>query len=108
MLFRSQDIDRVVGLPGENVIVRNGSIYINGYPLPSQFAPTNGAGAIPNMEITAGRNQYVILPSNMGVYVDGNINVAGVLREVSLTDRSQITGVLWYRIRPFSRMGKVE
>lgn len=61
---------RVIGLPGEKVMIKDGQVYINGEKLdeskylPPDINTTGGASLPENREITIPANQYLVLGDN--------------------------------------------
>ena len=58
-------IKRIIGLPGENVEIKNGKILINGAELGESFIPAELAGkTMPNISAKLAGNQYFVLGDN--------------------------------------------
>lgn len=93
-------IKRVVGLPGEQVVIQDGSVYVG---LPGQelrklsepylepWVATQGDKAI-----TLSADEYYVLGDNRGYSSDS--------RFFGPLDRSRIVGRSWVRVLPFSRV----
>jgi signal peptidase I len=91
-------IKRVVGLPGEEITIDNGIVFINGEPLEERYTK-NG--------VTLGDVQDYLVP-------EGEVYVLGDNREVSIDSRSEsvgcvdiddITGKALIRVFPFGKFG---
>ena len=74
-------IKRIVGLPGENVVVRNGELAING----SAFSDPYSTGRITGTaSTTLGAQEYFVLGDNIGASLDS--------RYIGPVMRSQVVG----------------
>ncbi len=97
-----QLVKRVIGLPGERVLVENGKITVFNKDNPNGFDPDNSG--LYHISVT-------ITPGNFdGVVPEGEIFVSGDNRPQSLDSRSfgpisvdDIVGKLSYRILPLSK-----
>jgi signal peptidase I len=59
------DVKRVVGLPGETVLIRGPVVQIDGKPLPEPYlAEWAREGEGPQVEFQAGDREYVVLSDN--------------------------------------------
>lgn len=95
-------IKRVVGLPGETVIVREGKVRVinNDYPLgvtldESAYLPV-GLATEGDQAVTLGDNQYFVLGDNRAASLDSRVFGA--------VDRTRIVGKVWLRGWPFARI----
>ncbi len=63
-------IKRVIGLPGDEIAIRDGTVYVNGYPLEEPYI-----AAPPNYEtqMTVGKNQIFVLGDNRNNSSDSHI-----------------------------------
>ncbi len=93
-------IKRVIGLPGDNVTIANGLVYINGEPITEEYTKDG---------VTYGDVTDYLVP-------EGKIYVLGDNREVSVDSRSEavgcidideITGKALLRVFPFGKFGFV-
>lgn len=96
-------IKRVIGLPGETVQIREGSIYINGEELTENydFEEISDPG-IASEPITLGGDEYFVLGDNRNNSEDSRFAEIG---NVNIDD---IDGKAWFRLAPRSRIGFVE
>ena len=91
-------IKRVIGLPGENVIIQNGQVYINGQKLDEKYLPA-GLQTLPNVNRTLKDEDYFLLGDNRPNSSDSR--VWGVAAKRYLIGRA------WYIIYPFDNSGVV-
>lgn len=67
--FRNELIKRVIGIPGDNVRVAEGKVYLNGTLLPESYIPSNfntysGRFLTENSLVTVPPNTYFVLGDN--------------------------------------------
>jgi hypothetical protein len=105
-------LDRIVGLPGDRVTLRGGVLLVNGRVPPAQHRPLMPPAELSaNIDIQAGPDEYVILPSLLAFSRHGNISptmVNNLYNSVSRVKHGAVLGKIFWRIRPFSRYGAVE
>ncbi len=85
-------IKRIIGLPGENVKIEGGTVYINGQRLTEYYigVPTGGT-----MNVDLLPNQYIVLGDNRGASSDSR--VFGPIKD------SEIVGRVWIVYWPIFR-----
>lgn len=93
-------IRRVIGLPGETVLIRDGKIYIDGeeYMESGDFPAVTNPGLAEN-SVTLKSDEYFVLGDNRNNSEDSRYAAVGNIK------RSQIDGRAWLRIWPFSDIG---
>lgn len=99
-------IKRIIGLPGDTIMVKNQHVYVNGklidetaYLDPS--VPTDpGTTLIEGKELTVPEGQYMAMGDNRPHSFDG--------RNFGFIARSKITGKAWVAYWPVSRVGVIE
>lgn len=91
-------IKRVIGLPGENIKVEDGKVFINGKVLDESKYLQNidTAGSI---EVELAENEYFVLGDNRQASSDS--------RKWGEVDKKFIIGRAWLRAWPFNRAGVV-
>lgn len=85
--------ERVIGLPGETVQIKEGRVYIDGEKLKEKYDfPAMENGGLALEEITLDEDEYFVLCDNRNSGEDSrNANVGNVLRE-------NIIGKAWFRM----------
>lgn len=93
-------IKRVIGIPGDEVMIKDGKIYINNSPLDeskylSNTVITNGGSYIhEGQSITVGENQYFVCGDNRTNSSDS--------REFGPIEKNKIKGKAWIVFFPFN------
>jgi signal peptidase I len=91
-------IKRIVGLPGEEVLIKDGKVYINGVLLDeSQYLNTETPG---NLRVTLADDEYFVMGDNRRASSDSR--VWGSL------NKSSIVGRAWLRLLPFKNLDKFD
>ena len=85
--------ERVIGLPGETVQIKEGRVYIDGEKLKEKYTfPAMENGGLALEEVTLDEDEYFVLCDNRNSGDDSrNANVGNVLRE-------NIVGKAWFRM----------
>jgi len=93
-------VKRVIGVPGDEIDIQDGSVFINGEKLEESYA--NGETLPGNMElpITVEEDELFVIGDNREVSRDS--------RDFGPIDVKQVEGKAVFRIYPFNKMGKVE
>ncbi len=95
-------IKRIIGLPGETLVIKDGKVLINGEPLDEEVIVEDmileGLAA---EEITLDEDEYFVLGDNRNDSQDSRyFNVGNVVRE-------EIIGKAWLRTNKFGIIGKM-
>lgn len=85
-------IKRIIGLPGEEVSIEQGAVYVNGAELPCAFASGSAAGSFGPYRVPAG--SYFVLGDNRDKSWDSRF------WQCSYVSREQIIGRAAWRIWP--------
>lgn len=96
------NIKRVIGLPGETVLVKEGKIYINGEVLeePMVIDPIL-IGGLANDELVLEENEFFVLGDNRNNSEDSRFaNIGNVVLD-------DIIGKAWIRLDPFDFINKI-
>lgn len=97
-------IKRVIGIPGDKVMVKGGLVYLNGNELNQSFLPAGlvtepGSFAEEGKEITVPENNYLCFGDNRPHSRDG--------REFGLVSKDLIIGKAFFKYWPVSSIGLV-
>ena len=90
-------IKRVIGLPGDRVMVSGGKVYINGQPTAELYLPKGtrtygGASLSEGEELTVPQGRYFIMGDNRGGSSDS--------REWGTIGKDLVVGQAWLRYWP--------
>ena len=85
-------IKRVIGLPGENIQINDGEVFVNGKKLYEPYETQKTRG---NVEITLSEGQYFVLGDNRGSSSDS--------RSFGPINKSSIAGRTWVVYWPISK-----
>ncbi len=92
-------VKRVIGLPGETIQIKAGSIYIDGKQLLENYGMDNilDAGILAN-SITLGKDEYFLMGDNRNHSTDSRSQLIGPVK------KDKIEGKVITRIYPFAQM----
>lgn len=96
-------IKRIIGLPGENVRIEEGKIYINDQAIFDEFA--NGVmedAGIAEKTVSLGADEYFVLGDNRNASKDSRHKDVGVVKG------DKIIGKAWLRMMPFGDFGFIK
>lgn len=103
--YKDEFIKRIIGLPGEEIKVEAGKIYINGHELEEQYLPDD-------VNIAAGRytpeGVSVIIPPESYFVLGDNRDHSLDSRNIGPIERQYITGRAWLIYWPVSKVGTVQ
>ncbi len=86
-------IKRIIGLPGETIVVEDGEVFINGVELEEEYLPQGmSTRTLQQNEFTLGANQFFVLGDNRIMSFDS--------RNWGPLDREEIVGVVQLRLWP--------
>lgn len=93
-------VKRIIAVPGDKVIIKDGAIYINDKLYNDKFSeePILNAG-IADSVVTVGENEYFVLGDNRNNSEDSRFDS---IRNVSKED---IVGKVWFRSSPIFKLG---
>ncbi len=96
-------IKRVIGLPGETVQIKDGSVYIDGELLESDVygIVDKTESGIAHEPIHIGEGEYFVLGDNRPISQDSRYESVGLIK------REEIEGRAFFRMYPFDQMGLV-
>lgn len=97
-------IKRIIGLPGETILIQNGGVWIVNDQHPNGFQLVESAYLAADVQ-TAGAeriplsaDQFFVLGDNRSASLDSRSSILGPI------PRSSIVGRTWFRVWPFSRL----
>lgn len=98
-------IKRIIGLPGEEIEIRNGKLYINDKLLdesylPEEYITSGGSFWREGLEAPVPQEQYFVLGDNRSHSSDS--------REWGTVPLENIIGKAWLRYWPFNKLGLVK
>lgn len=101
----SDFIKRVIGLPGETIMLRGGQVLINGEILPEEYLPQG---------LTTGERSFLrenvpfSIPEGYFMVFGDNRNYSSDSREWGPITRKSIVGKAWVRYWPTDRIGVIQ
>ena len=103
--FDSDFIKRIIGLPGETIMVKDGYVFINGKKLtekyvPENFITTQKAFLREEVPYAIPEGYYMVFGDNRGYSSDS--------REWGPISKKAIVGKAWIRYWPVSKVGVIE
>lgn len=97
-----QNIKRIIGLPGEILQIRDGTVYINDEPLDNPYTSTISLAGIAENSVELAEDEYFVIGDNADSSEDSRFSNIGNVPGTS------IKGKLWMIIKPFSRIRRIE
>jgi signal peptidase I len=91
-------VKRIIGLPGEQIEIRNGQVLINGQPLAEPFQPTPGTYTMPNP---------IIVPEDQVFVLGDNRNNSNDSHNWGTLPLENIVGRAWISYWPPSEWGVI-
>ena len=95
-------IRRVVGIPGDTILIEDGELYVNGevYDIPGTGDEITVAG-LAEEELTLGDDEYFVIGDNPNSSEDSRHSSVGMV------SKEDMEGVVWFVISPRSHIGSV-
>lgn len=93
-------VKRVIGLPGDEVDIRDGGVYVNGERLDEEYVKGVTYVREEKFPLTVPPGQYLVLGDNREVSRDS--------RSFGTIERKQIEGKALFRFWPFDKFGGVK
>jgi signal peptidase I len=104
-------IDRIIALPGDEVIYTGDTLLVNGVEPPPELRPLLTWPRQGGTHFTVPEGHVVIVPSTLAI--EANVIVASrngqtdTLRDLISIDEQEISGRVLWRMRPWTRFGPV-
>jgi signal peptidase I len=98
-------IKRIIALPGERLLIRDGAIYINGHKLDEPYLPDEWT-----QQTNAGKyseGEGAVIPPNEYFVMGDNRNRSQDSRFFGPIGRDRIDGKAWFRIWPLNNFGDI-
>ena len=96
-------VKRVIGVPGDTVQIKNGIVYINKKPLDEAVnAEPIEEAELADKPVHLKKDEYFVLGDNRNSSEDSRYANIGNIK------RKYIVGKAWFRLMPFSKMGKMK
>jgi signal peptidase I len=95
-------IKRIIALPGERLLIRDGAIYINGHKLDEPYLPEEWT-----IDSTWNGGAEKVMPPNDYFVMGDNRNRSQDSRFFGPISRDRIDGKAWFRIWPLDRFGNI-
>ncbi len=97
----SVHIKRIIGLPGETVLINEGQVYIDGVPYSEDDMPAMENSGVAEKTVTLGEDEYFVLGDNRNSSEDSRYSTIGMVQE------DDIIGKIWFRTGPLSEIGLI-
>jgi signal peptidase I len=97
-------IKRVIALPGERLLIRDGIVYINGHKLDEPYLPERWTV---NVNWDGGQPNGTVIPANQYFVMGDNRNRSSDSRVFGTIGRDRIDGRAWFRIWPLTHFGNI-
>jgi len=95
-------IKRVIALPGERLLIRDGQVFINGHRLNEPYLPENWTS-----QANWGAPDGVVMAPNQYFVMGDNRNRSQDSRTFGPIGRDRIDGRAWFRIWPLNNFGNI-
>lgn len=87
-------IKRIIAIPGDNIVIKNGNVYVNGQLLYEPYSLNQNTYG--DMNIFLQKDQYFLMGDNRPISTDS--------RDFGLIYKNQISGKVLIRWFPFTRL----
>jgi signal peptidase I len=101
-------LDRVVGVPGDDVQLKEGRLLVNGQPPGPEQMPLGKVSPLVDFAFRVENGQYAIVPSRLDLAIHGTVQAAPILQQIALVSDNDVLGRVVLRLRPWSRFGRIQ
>jgi signal peptidase I len=98
-------IKRIIALPGERLLIRDGVVYINGHKLDEPYLPEEWTQD--NSPPPWSNGDGAVIPANEYFVMGDNRNRSQDSRFFGPISRDRIDGKAWFRIWPLDKFGDI-
>ncbi len=96
-------IKRVIGLPGEKILIKDNQVYVNGKELKNmKFDDAIVNAGVAGSEITLDYDEYFVLGDNVNSSEDSRSSAIGNIK------KNEIIGRVWFTAWPFEKIRTVK
>lgn len=96
------NVKRIIGLPGETILIRDGAIYVDGEKLEDDRIREVTLGGIAENAVELGEDEYFVIGDNAESSEDSRFSNIGNVK------RDTVKGKVWFRIKPAKNAGFVK
>lgn len=93
-------VKRVIGVPGDEIDIKDGYVYVNGVKLEESYVKGETDGGVFKLPVKVEKNKLFVLGDNRVVSRDS--------RRFGLIDFNQVEGKAIYRIYPINQTGNIK
>lgn len=93
-------IKRVIGLPGDEITIKDGKVYLNGEIYEEDYTKDGTTTGFMN-EYVVPEDRYFVLGDNRAVSIDSRYD------EIGCIHAEDIAGKAVFRLYPFNKIGKI-
>ncbi len=90
-------IKRIIAIPGDELVIREGNIYINGKQLEEDYIAENHTAG--NIDLTVPEDEIFVMGDNRGNSLDSRDGILGSI------NYNTIIGKAFVRLYPFNKIG---
>jgi signal peptidase I len=95
-------IKRIVGLPNETVLIKDGMVYIDGEALLNDYGEHIIDSGIATIPVTLNDDEYFVMGDNRNASIDSRNALIGII------NKSDIEGKIFFQIFPLNKIRKVD
>lgn len=94
-------VKRVIGIPGDKVVIKDGNVYVNGKQLQEDYLE-EGTYTEGDTDITVPENKIFVLGDNRKISLDSRSELVG------LVDIDKLEGKVFVRLYPFNDISTIK
>lgn len=101
-------LDRIVGVTGDHVELKEGRLLVNGQPPRPGAMPLGDLSRLADLTVRVEEGEYAILPSRLNFTIYGNVRAGPILGRLSVVRDENVLGRVILRLHPWSRFGRIQ